>query len=177
MVFSVEERGFTLVELIVVMVMISLTASFAMPRIRSTLFTNQLTSAVRRFVGLVAETAQEARLKRTSLVLRFDRERHLFTAGPVQDNGMDDERKYQRIRVDESVQVVDIESAHSDKESKFAGGMAIRFSSRGYTDKTAVRFRHENGDEMSVILSPFLGMTRILEGSVFLADDRLTLNR
>ncbi|MCI5147367.1 MAG: type II secretion system protein, partial [Candidatus Electrothrix sp. AR3] len=72
------KRGFTLIELIVVMVLISLTASFVMPRIRSSLFTNELTSTVRRFVGLVAETAQDARLKQIPLTLRFDTERQLF---------------------------------------------------------------------------------------------------
>lgn len=166
-----------MVELIVVMVLISLTVSFSIPEIRSTLFANELTAAVRRFVGLVAETAQESRLKRTSLILRFDRERHLFTAMPAAGNVDNKEKKYREIHLDESVQVAEIESAHSRTDAEDSDGMTILFDSRGYTDKTAVRFRHTNGDEMSVILSPFLGMTRIIEGSVSLEEDRIILDR
>lgn len=175
------EQGFTLIELIVVMVLISLTAAFALPRIRSSLYTNELKATARRFIGLVAETGQEARSKRITVELRFDAGDNVFTAVPA-TSGTDtswaeSEREYPKVRVDESVQVVDITSAHGDKITRSSGDLVIRFSSRGYVDKTVVHFRGDSGDELSVMLSPFLGVTRVLEGYVSLDDDRFVISR
>jgi prepilin-type N-terminal cleavage/methylation domain-containing protein len=165
--------GFTLVELIVVMVLITMMTAFAIPKIRSSLFTDQLRATARKFIGLVAETGQEARSKRTEVKLRFDREQHLFTTAPAAGIAEDDTiKRYPTVRVSESVQVVDITSVHSGK--KTLGELVILFSPRGYVDKTVVHLRDDGGDELSVILSPFLGVTRVLEGYVSLDDDRFT---
>ncbi|MCW5198189.1 prepilin-type N-terminal cleavage/methylation domain-containing protein [Desulfobulbus sp. F4] len=169
-----SEQGFTLIELIVVMALISLTVSFAVPQIRSSLYTNELNGAVRRFVGLVAETGQEARLKRAAVVLRYDRRQRLFTAAPT-DSSVEEEsgKKYQEVRLADSVQVTDIDAAHRQDSTD----LSIFFDQRGYADRTTVYFRHENGDELTVLLSPFLGSIQILEGHISLDDNRLTLTR
>ena len=170
------KQGFTLIELVVVMVLIALTTAFAIPKIRSSLFTNELRSTARRFIGLVADTGQQARSKRIAVDLRFDREQHVFTSAPVigiteHDTG----RVYPEVKVADSVQVVDIVSAHEDKLAAGLGKMVIRFNSMGYVDKTVVHLRDDDGDELSIILSPFLGVTRVVEGYLSLDDDRFTL--
>jgi hypothetical protein len=38
-----------------------------------------------------------------------------------------------------------------------------------------VYFENESGDQRSVILSPFLGVARILDDHVSLADDQITV--
>lgn len=165
--------GFTLVELIVVMVLITMMTAFAIPKIRSSLFTDQLRATARKFIGLVSEIGQDARSKRTGVVLRFDRKQHLFTTAPAAGIMKDDTvKRYPKVRVSESVQVVDISTVHGGK--KTLGELVILFSPRGYVDKTVVHFRDDSGDELSVILSPFLGVTRVLEGYVSLDDDRFT---
>ncbi len=167
--------GFTLVELIVVMVLITMMTAFAIPKIRSSLFTDQLRATARQFIGLVTEAGQEARLRKIKVELRFDREQRLFTTAPAVGISADKTvRRYPKVLVPESVQVMDISSVHGGK--KALGELVIRFSPRGYVDKTVVHFRDTGGDELSVILSPFLGVTRVLEGYVSLDDDRFTLS-
>lgn len=167
------ERGFTLLELIVVMVLISLSAAFVLPQIHSALFGGELRTAVRRFVGLVAETGQEARLRRTAFVLDYDRSQQLFTVTPADEEGADENRTRQTLRLGSSVQVTEIAAAHSPDRAD----LSIRFDQRGYADKTAVHFRHDNGDELTVMLSPFLGLTTILDGHVSLDEDRVMIAR
>ncbi|CAK8722085.1 Prepilin-type N-terminal cleavage/methylation domain-containing protein [Candidatus Electronema halotolerans] len=167
------EHGFTLVELIVVMVLISLTAAFAMPNIRSSLFADELKSAARRFVGLATEAAQEARQQRTAVLLRFDQDEHRFTAAPAGTEGMISEKQYGQVRLAASVEVTDIDAAHREANPD----LTILFDQRGYTDRTAVHFRQDNGDELTVLLSPFLGLARIVEGHVSLDDDRILLEQ
>jgi general secretion pathway protein H len=170
------KQGFTLIELVVVMVLIALTTAFAIPKIRSSLFTNELRSTARRFIGLVAETGQQARSKRVAVDLRFDREQHRFTIAPVTGiTEHDTEQVYPEVRVADSVQVVDIASAHAAKNPAGLGKMVIRFNAMGYVDKTVVHLRDDDGDELSIIVSPFLGVTRVVEGYVSLDDDRFTL--
>ena len=172
-VSGVPDQGFTLIELIVVMVLITMMTAFAIPKIRSSLFTDELRATARRFIGLVAETSQEARSKRTEVRLRFDRRQHQFTTAPVADTTSHDTvMRYPKVPVPESIQVVDVTSVHGGK--KDLGELEISFSSRGYVDKTVVHLRDDSGDELSVILSPFLGVTRVLEGYVSLDDDRVT---
>ena len=167
------DQGFTLVELIVVMVLITMMTAIAIPKIRSSLFSNELRATARRFIGLVAETGQEARSKRTEVRLRFDRQQHQFTTAPAADTTPHDTvMRYPKVPVPESIQVVDVISAHGGKKNQ--GELEILFSSRGYVDKTVVHLRDDSGDELSVILSPFLGVTRVLEGYVSLDDDRVT---
>lgn len=167
------ERGFTLLELIVVMSLISLSASFVLPQIYSAFSGGELRSAVRRFVGLAAETCQEARLRRTAFVLRYDQERRSFTAAPAAEaEGLDSQRQ-RGIQLGGSVRVTDIAAAHRSG----AAEMSILFDQRGYADKTAVHFRHDNGEELTVMLSPFLGLTKIFEGRVSLEEDRIMLTQ
>jgi general secretion pathway protein H len=167
------ERGFTLVELIVVMVLISLTAAFAMPNIRSALFADELRSAARRFVGLAATSAQEARQRRTAVQLRFDEDEHRFLAAPARTDGLISEKQYGQVRLAASVEVTEIETAQSEAGTD----QIILFDQRGYTDRTAVHFRQDNGDELTVLLSPFLGLARIREGHVSLDDERILLEQ
>lgn len=183
------ETGFTLLELIVVMVLISLTATFTLPKIQSSLYPDELQAAARRFVDMVTETGQEARSKKTALEIRFDTADNMFTVMPAASEAADaaelrlslateeDREKLNlklKMGLDESVQMTGIRTVHGQSD---ADASVIRFSSRGYTDKTAVHFRDDNGDELSVMISPFLGATRVLEGYVSLEDDRITLPR
>jgi general secretion pathway protein H len=48
-----NDRAFTLLELIVVMVLIALTTSLAIPQIANFLYTDQLKASVRKLVGLL----------------------------------------------------------------------------------------------------------------------------
>ncbi len=171
---AVSDQGFTLIELIVVMVLIATMTAFAIPKIRSSLFTDQLKATARQFIGLVAEAGQDARSRRTAQELRFDRELRQFTMAPAVEAAPDDAvRRYASVQVPDSVQVVDVTTAHGGRKS--LGDLVIRFSPRGYVDKTVVHLRDDSGDELSVMLSPFLGVTRVLEGYVALEDDRVVL--
>jgi general secretion pathway protein H len=167
-----NNHGFTLIELIVVMALITTMTAFAIPKIRSSLFTNQLRATARQFIGLVAEVGQQARAKRSAVVLRYDQQERIFTTTPESKIVRDTTKGYSSIRVGDGVEVVDVATAHGGK--KDLGMLAIRFNDHGYVDKTVVHFRDEDGEQLSIILSPFLGVTRVLEGYVTLDEDRFS---
>ncbi|WP_339138521.1 MAG: type II secretion system protein [Candidatus Electrothrix sp. GW3-4] len=175
-----DQRGFTLLELIIVMVLISLTASFTLPRIQSSLYTNELRATAQRFVGLVTEVAQEARAKHTAFFLRFDADEKAFLVLPASSEPETEEGKGKKnslqAKLDESVTLEGIETQQHEASTGI-DDTGIFFTTKGYTRKAAIHFEGENGDQISVILSPFLGVARILKGHVSLEDDRMTVSR
>ncbi|MCI5211801.1 MAG: type II secretion system protein GspH [Candidatus Electrothrix sp. ATG2] len=174
------KQGFTLLELIIVMALISLTASFAVPKIQSSLYTNELSASAQRFVGLVTEAGQEARAKHTAFALRFDAEANTFSAVPVntgpETTAEEADKGYLRAKLDDSVTLAGIETRREESLPE-RSETGIFFTTKGYTEKAAIHFEGENGDQLTVLLSPFLGTARILEGHVSLQDDRIILNR
>lgn len=171
-----DVQGFTLLELIIVMVLISLTASFAVPKIRSSFYRDELSAAAQGFVSLVTETAQKARAENTPFILRFQPDTKTFVALPVttipKTREEEQDKGYLRITLDDSIRFTGGENQQDEDDQEMN---EIRFTSRGYTKKAVVYFENESGDQCSVILSPFLGVARILDDHVSLADDQITV--
>ncbi|MCW5201537.1 prepilin-type N-terminal cleavage/methylation domain-containing protein [Desulfobulbus sp. US4] len=175
-----NKEGFTLIELTIVMVLISLTTSFALPKIQANLYTNELSATAQRFVGLVTQAGQEARTKHVAFALRFDDEANTFLALPVtagpETKEEESDKAYLRAKLDDSVTLTGIE-IQGDETSTGTDDTGILFTTKGYVRKAAIHFKGDNGDQVSVILSPFLGVARILEGHVSLENDRITVSR
>ena len=174
-----DVQGFTLLELIIVMVLISLTASFAIPKIRSSFYRDELSAAAQSFVSLVTETAQKARAENTPFILRFQPDTKTFVALPVttipKTREEEQDKGYLRITLDDSISFTGFTGGENQQDEDDQEMNEIRFTSRGYTRKAVVYFENESGDQRSVILSPFLGVARILDDHVSLADDQITV--
>ena len=167
-------RGFTLVEILVVMMLISLVTAFTLPAIRTSLFSDQLKKTARRLVGFVTEVSQDAMRNQSEYSLNFDMEQNRVWATPGATPNKQDEQSEKsreiKLEVPESVRVVDVASIHG---GKFSQGKATLFlSKKGYIDKTAIHLRSDDGRDMTIILSPFLGVTRIFDSYVDLEDER-----
>ena len=174
-----NKEGFTLIELIIVMVLISLITSFALPKIQANLYTNKLSATAQRFVSLVTQAGQEARSKHVAFVLHFDADANTFialpvTAGPETEEERSD-KAYLRAKLDDAVTLAGIET-HGDETSAGTDDTKIFFTTKGYTRKSIIHFEDDHGDQVSVILSPFLGVARILEGHVSLENDRIIVS-
>jgi general secretion pathway protein H len=182
-----RQKGFTLLELIVVMVLISLTAVFTIPKIQSSLYSNELSATAQRVVSLVTATAQEARARHTSYTLRFYPDIKKFVTVPVtggtETAEEEQDRAFLRVRLDDSVSLAGIETPKTETltednaENAENNETGILFTSKGYTRKAAIHLENDTGDQLTVILSPFLGLARILDGYVSLEDDRIIVSR
>ena len=178
--------GFTLLEIMVVMVVLTMVTAFAMPSLRSALFSDQLKATARQLEGLVAETGQEAIRSQTEQLLHFDLERQLvWTSSEKPDKGRNPDAVWdtnpvweedaplqaRRLTIPASVRVVDISSVSAGKRS--AGSTVIRFSTKGYVDKTLIHLRDDEGRDLTLILSPFLAVTRVLDSYAEIDDEKV----
>lgn len=160
-------RAFTLVELIVVMALIGLTASFAVPRIASFLYADQLKVTVRKLVGLIHRSSQLAQQQQAPYLLTYKRQEHAFIVGPetvAARKKEEIEKKENRLQLADSVTVRDLWSWYGGPRS--SEEVVIRFNKNGYIEPTIMHLRKDDGQEISVVLSPFLGKVRIVDGYV-----------
>lgn len=170
-----RERGFTLMELVVVMVLLSLMTAFAVPKIRTSLFSDQLKATARQVIGLINSTGQAARSEHQPYLLIFDGDTRTFRV-QAENNTKEKpvEKQVQMIRpvhVPERVRVVDFTSVHGG--TKNSGEMRLRFTRKGYVDKTLIHFSDESGRELTLALSPFLGVSRLYDSYLTLEQDDL----
>jgi prepilin-type N-terminal cleavage/methylation domain-containing protein len=165
-----SSRGFTLLEIMIVMVIITMVTSFAVPALRSNLYSDQLKSTARKLVGLVSEASQEAVGKRTTYLLNVDFERNLVWISPEKAEGEElERRRLKQMEIPESVRVAEVASVYGGKRS--AGTTAIRFTEKGYVDRTFIHLRSDDGRHMTLMLSPFMAVTRISDTYVELGEE------
>ncbi|MCL7489098.1 MAG: type II secretion system GspH family protein [Desulfobulbaceae bacterium] len=166
--------GFTMIELLVVLMVISLATAFTLPSIRTSLFSDQLKGTSRRLVGFIVDVSQDAVNKQSEYVLHFDLGNNLVRAvrGTGPEPGLD-EPGARTLEIPESVRVVDISTAHGGKSGQ--GTATLTFSKKGYVDKTAIHLRSDDGRDMTIVLSPFLGVIRIFDSYVELEDEQVRL--
>lgn len=167
---SASARGFTLLELLVVIVLISLVTSLTIPAIRTNLFSDQLKSTSRRLVGLVNEVSQEAVSSQSELLINFNLDKNTVWAA-AETVATDDENQSgkNKFKVPDQVKITEVASVSSGKNS--GGEVKLYFSKKGYVDKTAIHLRSDDGRDMTIILSPFMGVARIFDSYVDLEED------
>ncbi len=158
-------------ELMVVMVLLSLLTAFAVPRIRTSLFTDQLKSTARKLIGLVNEIGLAARNEHQPYLLIYDRGARLFRVRAEKKNKNTDnpQSSIRPVHMPPGVRVVDFTSVHGGR--KDSGELRIWFSNRGYVDKTLIHLRDDSDRELTLSLSPFLGVSRIYDTYLTLDQD------
>ncbi len=159
--------GFTLLELIVVMVLIGLTTSFALPQLGGFLGADQMKTTARRLVGLVHQTAGLARREQAAYLLSYEGSAHRFVARAEtepEQSSTEAEPKTLSLSVPASVSIGEFWSWYGGVQSQNQG--KIRFSKEGYIEPTILYLARDDGREMSLVLSPFLGTVRVRDNHV-----------
>ncbi|ADW16833.1 hypothetical protein Despr_0657 [Desulfobulbus propionicus DSM 2032] len=162
-----NNRGFTLLELIVVMALIALTASFTVPRLADLLYADQLKVNVRKLVGLIHQASTLAQRDQKPHLLKYFENEHRFVVVPeakAETTLAGDDTTEAALLLAESVRVGEFWFWYGGARS--GEDRVIRFSKEGYVEPTILYLRKENGQEMSVVLSPFLGKVRVIDGHV-----------
>ncbi len=162
---SLNNRAFTLLELIVVMVLIALTVSFAVPRISDFLYTDQLKVVVRKLVGLINQSSQLAQRQQTPYLLQYiDRERRFIVEAEPKKNEDKPNEKEGELHLSDSVTVKDLWSWYGGTQASTE--FVIRFNKNGYVEPTIIHLQEKGGRELSVVLSPFLGKVQVIDSYV-----------
>ena len=164
-----NDSGYTLIELIVVVLLVGLMMSLTIPRFQSAMLTDDLKSTTRQIVGIIQGLRDEAIRDRKDHTLHFDLESGEYWT--ESDFMSQEERLLAREKarpLPEGIRVLDV-WLHGEGK-KMMDEASIRFSKRGYIHQSAIHLASEDGREFTLVLSPFLGKVKVLETYVDFED-------
>lgn len=158
------EKGYTLIEISVVIVLVGVIFLLAIPRVQDTLTNDRMRSAVRNLSGAARD------LKASAVREQVDHFLHLDLDKRVVWNTRDDMtaevrtvRRSQARPLPSGVRIADV--AFADEGKKNQGEVIIRFFTQGYVQPAAI---HLTDDErtMTLIFQPFLSTFEVKDSYV-----------
>ena len=159
------KKGYTLIELTVVLVLIGLLITLTVPRFRYAILTDSLKSTTRRMIGIINNLRSEAVREQKTFFLRFDLQSNRFWtdwAGTTEEERL---LSYENASsLPRGVRILDVWLAGKGK--KMGGETAIRFNEKGYVQQSVIHLGSEDGREFTLVLSPFLRKVKVLESYV-----------
>ncbi len=158
-----DDRGFTLMEIIVVSVLIVVFLSLALPSVRSTLVSSELDTAARKLAGAVTEVRQLAVQEHVAYELTFDisGQRYWYEKeGTVHPFG---EQPENLTKLPENAILAKIETTENGVIN--TGTATLWISKKGYMDQLEIYLRDKDKEQRILYFAPFGGLLRITDGA------------
>ncbi len=160
------EKGFTLLELIVVCTLIGLMLSFSVPSLRTALFSDPLKSAARNLIGLSNGVRQLAIRQQEPYLLHIDEsEKRIWFEKETKSEaekiaGEEELPRGKQLRLPDTVSITGVwvgESKRAEDQT------ALWISRQGYIERTRVGLEDENGNRLVVHFFPFLDAATVTD--------------
>lgn len=162
--FSSRTHGFTLLELLIVCLLISISLTLAIPTLRSSLVTDSLGSGSRKMVSLIKSCRAQAVTRHQPFLIYYDAAERRVWYQPATTEG-DVPISHSSITLPAGIQIQEIRQATADAKQDFIKN-GIWVSRQGYMDKTAIRLADSENRNLSIVISPFLPTIQVIEGTV-----------
>ena len=159
-----NKSGYTLIELIVVIILLGLMFGLVVPKFRQAVLSDSLDATSLRIIGLIENLRERAVSDQISYVLHFDiRGRELWAFA---SDATAEEQETARERAYQLPADVKIEDIWSWSRGKIYDDATIQFSKKGYIEQSMIHLQSEDGRQLSLELTPFLGSIKIHKGYV-----------
>jgi prepilin-type N-terminal cleavage/methylation domain-containing protein len=154
-------RGYTLMELIVVIALMGIMIGFSVPRLHDTLYLDETRKASRWIIGKVHALREAAIQKQKQYILHIDMDTNRIwdTEGSMSEESRD-EAALDAQALPEDIEVIDVEFPIGGKVS--AGRADITFYKSGYTDKALIHIQDDD-EQLSFLIEPFLTKVRLFD--------------
>jgi len=159
-----NKKGFTFVELAVVLLILALVAAFAIPTIRS-LSSSELKLTTRHLVRTVYFLADRAAATKHVYRLNFDLNEHEYWATIQSGKGEFtpvDPTFLQRVKMPTAVQFADVVTLHQGKVTE--GQAYTDFYPVGRVDKTTIHMVDRDKNNLTLVINPVTGRVNIYDG-------------
>jgi general secretion pathway protein H len=156
-------RGFTLIEMIVVIALISIMLMVAIPRLEGGLFSDGGDETARWIIANVRDLKEKSVVENKTYLLNVspDTQRLWITEAGMPDAAVDAAREA-GYSLPRGVNIDHV--AFSTAERFSTGTIPIAFYSKGYSDKAVIRLRNNDGDRLTFIIEPFLAGVKLVRG-------------
>lgn len=158
-----DNRAFTLIEMIVVTALISIMLAVAIPRLEGGLFSDGGDETARWIIANVSRLKEKAVLDQKTYLLNVspDIQRMWVTSADMSDADADTARE-EGYRLPRGVNIDHVTFGRDDRES--TGTIPVGFYPQGYSDKAVIRIRTNDGERMAFFIEPFLARVELVRG-------------
>lgn len=164
-VFRKTEGGFTLIELVVVISLISLMFFFSLPRLEDSLFSGENNKLSRWIMVKIRSLKEKSFREGRGYTLHIGLDSGLMWAT---HEGMDEEAllkaEEQGRPLPEGYRILDV--AYPGRGRVSLGTAPIRFYRGGYSDKALIHIEDEAGEPISFLIEPFLDKVKRFDAYV-----------
>lgn len=160
---STDQRGFTLIELAVVVLLIGLFSALVIPRL-PWVGEDPLKASARRLAGVIKYYYNEAVLTNSTYRLVFNLDEQSFGVVHLENDGtvtpVDGSGRSQRLRGDARFRDVDLLGRGSSSQ----GEVSAEFLPSGWIDPTVIHLAREDGEQLTLRVQPLTGTTEVFDG-------------
>lgn len=149
-----NRKGYTLIEISVVIVLVGVMLLLAVPKVRDTLTGDRMRTAVRNLSGTARELKASAVREQVDYLLHLDLDRG--QVWNTRDDMTPDDRTLRRSQarpLPPGVRIADV--AFADEGKKNQGEVIIRFFRQGYVQPAAIHLADDDR-VMTLVFQPFL---------------------
>ncbi len=164
-----QNNGFTLIELIVVISLISLMIFFAIPRFQDSVLSDN-TKKVSRWIIAKVHALKERAVRDQKLYIlhvNLDSNRLWMTNEFMSEQELQNAAQ-SAYELPDNIKVLDVE--YPDEEIISVGRADIYFYKKGYSDKAMIHIENNDNEQLSFLIEPFLSRVRMYETYVDFED-------
>lgn len=161
-----SEHGFTLVELVMVILVIGVVTTVAMPRVGGMLDRQNMRRTVNAVRGMVRFVQARAALTKQIYRLTFDFEQQTMSACYLieDDCQVEHSRELRAYTFPPAARLFDVVNAEGEKTRE--GEAVIHFHPTGWAEPSMIHLGDIGQDQMTVIIAPLGGRVKVLSGYV-----------
>jgi len=158
------DQGFTLLELIIVLMLIGLFMVVSIPALRNTLIDDPLKSTGRRLVGYIDAVRELAVREQKGYLLYVDIAGNSLRYMPETEAGREDIDAAEKNLFTPAADVRLLSIWQKGAGSVGSGTSEVWVSGQGYLEKTVIHLEDDAGETLSFVVYPFLPGIEIRDG-------------
>ena len=162
-------QGFTLIELIVVITLISLMLFFVIPRFQVDVLSDN-TNKVSRWIMLKVHSLKEKAVREQKLYvlhISLDSNR-LWVTSEIMSQEELQAAEANGYELSDDINLLDVE--YPDEEKISVGRADIYFYKKGYSDKAIIHISNDDNERRSFLIEPFLSHVRLYDKYIGFED-------
>lgn len=160
--YGFNSRGFTLIELMVVMLLISIILAVVIPRFDSAPFQDPGKKLSRWMINAVRHLRTTAVQKQKIQALVVDlSEQRMWMIHEQMSEEEQSAAAEKAFTLDESMRIVNAQ--YPDQERISTGTIEVRFYPAGYSDLVLLHIESEDAERLSYLIEPLLPKLKIVE--------------